>query len=411
VGEGEAPTLLQEGLHLRLGYPEGDATTPPGTDVGAVQYLREVRIDGRAQPQVAFLVRFARVALRRALTLDLALFSPPARAHVHFLVDGWEFQLPGYGNVFMKTGLAALVHPRSVPEFLAAYANHEPFVVHDHHAHTAPLTSLPFLASLDVLLRSWPGSVQAHLPDVRDEASSIEATARDARKLYDNGIGLLFNDAHLVSPLLSDWLELLRRDLGLPALTFGRCLIYATPDGGGTAAHFDQNINFVLQVHGTKKWTLAPNRQVTHPLCRHTIGQPADPELTTYMESPMPASMPDEARTLELKPGSLLFVPRGYWHRTEAEGDALALNFTLTAPTWLDLFGAALRSRLALSPEWRETADGVSDPARREAAARRLDDLLSGLVDDLPNWRASDILDTTESDTGNVDAVPAITPG
>jgi hypothetical protein len=62
VGEGEAPTLLQEGLHLRLGYPEGDATTPPGTDVGAVQYLREVRIDGRAQPQVAFLVRFARVA-------------------------------------------------------------------------------------------------------------------------------------------------------------------------------------------------------------------------------------------------------------------------------------------------------------------------------------------------------------
>ena len=299
----------------------------------------------------------------------------------------------------MKTGLDALVHPRSVAEFFDAYANHEPFVVHGNHEHTAPHSSLSLLESLDALLRSWPASIQAHLPDVRDEASSIETNAKDARKLFDSGIGLLFNDANLISPLLSDWLEQLRRGLGLPALTFGRCLIYATPDGGGTAAHFDQNINFVLQVHGTKRWTLAPNRHVAHPMCRHTIGQPTDPELMTYMESPMPTSMPDDARAIELRPGSLLFVPRGYWHSTEAEGDALALNFTFTVPTWLDLFTAALRSRLALSPGWRETADGVSDPARRAAATRRLDHLLSGLVDDLPDWRASDILDATEGGT------------
>lgn len=301
----------------------------------------------------------------------------------------------------MKTVLAALVHPRSIAEFFEAYANHEPFVVQGNHEHTAPLLSLSLLGSLDALLRSWPASIQAHLPDVRDESSSIETTAKDARKLFDNGIGLLFNDAHLIAPLLSEWLEHLRRDLGLPALTIGRCLIYATPDGGGTAPHFDQNINFVFQVHGTKRWTLAPNRHVAHPLCRHTIGQPTEPELATYMESPMPTSMPDDARAIELKPGSLLFVPRGYWHETVAEGEALALNFTLTAPTWLDLFTAALRGRLALSPAWRETADGVSDPARRAAAARRLDDLLSGLIDDLPNWRAPDILDATESDTAD----------
>ena len=297
-----------------------------------------------------------------------------------------------------KSGLAALVHPRSTADFFAAYASHEPFVVHQNQAHTAPLTSLGLLGSLDALLRSWPAAIQAHLPDVRDEASSIETTAKDARKLFDNGMGLLFNDAHQVSPVLSDWLEQVRRDLGLSSLTFGRCLIYATPDGGGTAPHFDHNINFVLQVHGTKHWTLAPNEHVVHPMCRHTIGQPTEPELTTYMEYPMPTSMPEGARDFELKPGSLLFVPRGYWHCTEAQGDALALNFTFTAPTFMDLFTAALRSRLVLSPAWRETADGVSDPARRDAAARGLDSLLAGLIEDLPNWRASDILDATESD-------------
>jgi 50S ribosomal protein L16 3-hydroxylase len=102
----------------------------------------------------------------------------------------------------------------------------------------------------------------------------------------------------------------------------------------------------------------------------------------------MPFEMPEDALSFELKPGSMLFVPRGSWHSTEAEGDALALNFTFTAPTWLDLFAAALRSRLALSPEWRETAD---------LNENKFNYLLSTLVEDLPNWKASDILSATES--------------
>jgi 50S ribosomal protein L16 3-hydroxylase len=298
----------------------------------------------------------------------------------------------------MKKGLAALFHPRSTADFFAAYGNHEPFVVHQNEQYTGSLTSLPLLGSLDALLRSWPAPIQAHLPDVRDEASAIETTTKDARKLFDNGMGLLFNDANLFSPVMGEWLAQVRRDLGLSALTYARCLIYATPDGSGTAPHFDHNINFVLQVRGTKHWTLAPNQHVSHPMGRHTIGLPTEPELTTYIDSALPTCMPEQTRSFALKPGSCLFVPRGYWHSTQAEGDALALNFTFTAPSWMDLIATALRSRLVVSPDWRETADGVSDPSRRQAAVRRFDALLASLVDDLPNWRASDILDATESE-------------
>lgn len=287
----------------------------------------------------------------------------------------------------MKSGLAALIHPYSIAEFQALYEANEPFVIHKTDEHIRPLTELPFLESLDALLRSWPSSIQAHLPDVRDEVSSIDTNAKDARKLYDNGMGLLFNEANLISPLLGDWLAEIRSDLGISALTYARCLIYATPDGKGAAPHFDQNINFVLQIHGTKKWVMAPNTNVSNPMSRHTMGLPADPELMSYIESPMPIEMPTPVLSFELKPGSLLFVPRGYWHATEAEGDALSLNFTFTAPTWIDLFTAALRSRLALSPEWRGTADGDS---------RKFDGLLAGLIEDLPNWRAEDILRSTE---------------
>ena len=157
-----------------------------------------------------------------------------------------------------------------------------------------------------------------------------------------------------------------------------------------------------MQIHGTKTWWLAANESVIHPTERHTIGQPLDPELASYAHDEMPNAMPSDRTEIVLNPGSMLFVPRGFWHCTEAKGPALALNFTFNQPAWADIFLLALRSRLLLSPEWRELADQVSakDPARRKSAQDRLDLLLSELIVDLPHWQASDILGATEGYEG-----------
>jgi 50S ribosomal protein L16 3-hydroxylase len=77
------------------------------------------------------------------------------------------------------------------------------------------------------------------------------------------------------------------------------------------------------------------------------------------------------------------------WHATHASTDALSLNFTFSPPTWIDLFTAALRSRLALSSSWRETAEPLS-VATFEALVREL-------ADDAGSWTAMDILAATES--------------
>jgi 50S ribosomal protein L16 3-hydroxylase len=98
--------------------------------------------------------------------------------------------------------------------------------------------------------------------------------------------------------------------------------------------------------------------------------------------------VPADAREIVLAPGSLLFVPRGVWHATRATTDALSLNFTFTAPTWLDLMTAALRSRLALSPAWRETA--------APAATATFEALVRELAEDAATWTAADILAATE---------------
>lgn len=293
--------------------------------------------------------------------------------------------------------LDALVQPRTRAEFMAAYAVNQPFVVHGLTDSIAALTALPFLVSLDALLNAWPFPVAVHLPDVADEASSIDASTLDARKLFANGMGLLFNEAHLIAPELQRWLGALRHELQLSALTQSRCLVYATPQGKGTAPHFDQNINFVLQLHGRKQWQLAANHHVNSPLTRHTMGQVVDPELQTYATLPMPSQMPADCQTIMLEPGSLLFVPRGTWHATHGFSDALSLNFTYSSPSWLDVFTAALRSRLAMSSGWRETATPMD--------AATFEQLLLELAEDAPHWDANEILAVTESaDAEDADA-------
>jgi 50S ribosomal protein L16 3-hydroxylase len=297
-----------------------------------------------------------------------------------------------------EIGLSSLVFPQSKQEFITGAWPHEPFVVHGLGGSIAALTGLPFLASLDSLLNSWPNLVQAHLPAIADESSAISVTPKDALTLFENKMALLFNNVQTVSPVLESWLKALSGDLGLPASTYSRCMVYATPDGKGTATHFDQNVNFVLQLHGTKTWWLASNTSVENPTQRFTIGQPIDPELASYAYEEMPTEMPIDQHKFILKPGSMLFVPRGFWHRTEAEGEALALNFTFSQPTWIDLFTLALRSRLSLSPAWRDLADGVGslEADRRASAEHKFDTLLTELVEDIPNWRAADILGATE---------------
>lgn len=296
-------------------------------------------------------------------------------------------------------GLSSLLATISTDDFLDKYWPNEPFATHEDNPRLRAILDFPFFSSLDALLKTWNGAVQVHLPDISDESSSVDAVPNDAKKLFENGMALLFNNAHKLSPRLTDLLHAIKKDLGLPTSTFGRCMVYATPDGKGTRAHFDQNINFVVQLYGIKKWWISPNSHIENPTERFTIGQPLDPELASYVQNDMPTVMPTEdQQEIVLKPGSVLFVPRGYWHRTEASGEALALNFTFSQPTYVDLFTAALRSRLNLSSDWRELADGVTsvDPERRELAEQKFDFLLTELIKDIPHWKARDILNATE---------------
>lgn len=296
----------------------------------------------------------------------------------------------------MEKVIESLFSPLKRDEFISAYRENKPLVAHHEIEKFKDLASLKFLSSIDSLISSWPSMVNAYSPGIPDEVNSTKVPATEAKKLFDGGSGLYFDDPNNYEEVLAKVLEGLRQDLGLSNMTYSRSLIYLIPKGKGTAPHFDQNINFVIQILGTKKWWVAKNTSVENPMTRFTIGTNPDPELDSYLDEDLPESFPENSTEYELKPGSVLFLPRGAWHKTEASEDALSLNFTFSAPTWIDMLQTALRSRLSQSPYWRGTANFTTDLELHTEAISMFDTLLDQLKQDVPSWQARDILRALE---------------
>jgi 50S ribosomal protein L16 3-hydroxylase len=310
----------------------------------------------------------------------------------------------------MKPGLRSLFDGTSNSQFIRKYRPHSPFVVHRQSKLRKYFLEFPELRGIaNLFAREWNSSISAALPDARDEISSISVNAQEARKLYRNGLALSFIHAERSLPTLQKWLSTLVEELALPRNSLPRSTIYAIPDGSGTHAHFDANANFVIQLHGTKRWTLAPNRQVENPRHRFTMNTPAYSKHLNQANLPFPETMPTEGRTeVTLAPGSVLFVPRGWWHSTEASGETIALNFTFAQPDWIDVLLPALAWRLSRHSDWRELATGLESSKLevRRKAQKRYQSMLDRLVADVSALDAEalirDFREATSADSDEV---------
>ena len=242
-------------------------------------------------------------------------------------------------------------------QFLAEHWPSKHVVSHGPLKRLGSLPGLAEFSDLSLLLRRFDAPIRVALADKRDEHSSREVDAATALQLHGDGLALILDGVERVLPEVQQWLGALRAQLQLPVKCLPRAIVYASPRGAGNSPHFDANANFVVQLRGTKRWWLAPNQHVVNPTDRFAMNQEKlSGELAGYVEEPFPDAMPDDAVQLDLAPGSVLFVPRGYWHATESNEDTLALNFTFGQPTWADVALDALRTRLLQHGEWRALA-------------------------------------------------------
>ena len=202
--------------------------------------------------------------------------------------------------------------------------------------------------------------------------SVIPVDAADAEKFFSIGATLYFINVPIerLTNSLADFLGAPRQKV--------IASLFLTPATGGASPHFDKNENFTIQLTGAKRWIVAETPAITAPPDGYMLGQTVPPSLKGLLaEAKEP---PDQ--TVDMRPGTLLYVPRGTVHRTEAGDMSWSLNLSYSPSMWLDLVRVALQRRLHASPRWRGTVAGVGSTCAPEArTANILPELAAELRD------------------------------
>ncbi len=299
--------------------------------------------------------------------------------------------------------LTELIKPITTEDFFKSYWPHSHLFIPAAKGKLKAIFDIQQLHDIENLVETRSLKVRACLPDYDDEYSSIHLDPQDALKAYRNSMTLVFDSMQTQNSVISQSLDQIRRDLGLVTggendLCKARSIAYATPSGGGTRLHFDANANFIIQISGSKQWILAPNTSVQNPTERFTTGSlEMSAALEKQCHDVLLDEPPEDAIEINMEPGCVLFVPRGYWHATTTFEDSLSLNFTFSQPTWADVFTKSLQEFLLTSSDWRELADGLSssDKNRKAQALSRFEVLVKKLSTELPALSGTKLL--TES--------------
>jgi cupin superfamily protein len=189
-------------------------------------------------------------------------------------------------------------------------------------------------------------------------------TDRDAHKVIDlpkvtefvrAGASLIIDSLDRIHPRIRAATDDVMRIVG----EAGSCNMFATfGHEQAFASHYDEVDTFIVQVIGTKNWTIhGPSEP--HPLPEYGD---SDPECC-------PTKIVFEKR---LEPGDVIHVPRGWWHTVRGGGDtSLHLTFTFTRRTGYDWLRWIVRQSLC-HPEIRESLHRRSTPGANQQRAERL---------------------------------------
>jgi ribosomal protein L16 Arg81 hydroxylase len=135
-------------------------------------------------------------------------------------------------------------------------------------------------------------------------------------QLYADGATLVLQGLHRIWPPLIDFARRLGAELRQPL----QVNAYLTPAGNkGFATHYDTHDVFVLQVDGTKRWRIH-EPVLPEPLERQDWGGRKE-EVTATADGPA-------ALDVVLAPGDALYLPRGWLHSAEAQGER-SLHLTI----------------------------------------------------------------------------------
>ncbi len=271
--------------------------------------------------------------------------------------------------------LGRLIHPVDPQAFERDYLGRQVLVVKraspDYHV------DLLSLEQVDVVL----GTHALRPPDINVVQSGRELRSTDflspagvldplrAARLFAEGATVVFSHLQQKVPSLAHLCNALSKDLSSRMQTN----IYLTPAGAqGFAPHWDNHDVFVLQISGSKSWTIYQTN------CALPLrGQNFDPSVW---------EVGAVAQEFQLNAGDTAYIPRGLMHAARST-DEVSLHVTLglLAYTWADVLVEGVAAAALASPSLRESLPlGFADPKfPAQEKARLLEQKLATVAEHL----------------------------
>jgi len=259
-----------------------------------------------------------------------------------------------------------MIWPLGPDEFFRDHWEQRHFVSHGPPSRVEPIFQALGVRSTEAYLERRREPVQIWSQTREGDYITVRMEPPDALSLYRAGLTVYVSDVGQLEP----WKAVLGRQLGYEQA--GPASLFGARSGAETRWHFDRLENFTVQLSGTKTWRVAPNRHVVKPLHNWVTRQPILEEMRAYVTEVLPrGAPPGPTETFTLEPGSVLYLPRGYWHTVEAtSGDSLSVIFLYAATTWVTRVIMALQYQLNALPAWREHTAEVLGDRRDDARAR-----------------------------------------
>lgn len=206
----------------------------------------------------------------------------------------------------------------------------------------------------------------------REGQTVLQPDPELVRHFLREGATMVLDFAESLSPSIASVSAALQVWFGGPVTCNIYCSWQAHP---GFGSHFDATDVIVMQIVGTKKWRVYKGR-FEHPVEApgyETTGFPQD-----YHEQQKGA----ELMAPELKPGDLLYLPRGQYHDALASSEAsLHLTFGVTQATGHDVL-MQLTDTFIDDPLFRKPLPSFGDEDAHAAHIRALADRMRDVIAD-----------------------------
>ncbi len=262
--------------------------------------------------------------------------------------------------------LSSLISPYSLEKFIAENWTKKAVLISSGDGEKFP--NLFSWNRLNYLLNYQ----QINYPDLRfarDGVSLPMAKKEQWLELMQQGATLIINSLHTRIPELRELVAKISQETGYRS----QINLYCSPRcEKGFNCHYDTHEVLILQIEGEKEWLIFPET-IAAPVSSMRSSEQIPPDVPPYLQC-------------ILKPGDVLYIPRGHWHYAIAcgnpseEDDSPSLHLTLgidckTGLDWMNWLG----EKLLDYPEWRENLPLISQ-ADRTAVQQHLEQLRDRLI-------------------------------